>query len=111
MGVVISTLIRLYVARSSLRIICRIQSACLFRKSVEISLKLNESDQSNGLFALRVRIFEAQIEGFLENPIRPLWVDSCHSAIARQSLIKRLLHPRGTPHLSYIGSIAAQFQQ
>ena len=78
MGVVISTLIRLYVARSSLRIICRIQSACLFRKSVEISLKLNESDQSNGLFALRVRIFEAQIEGFLENPIRPLWVDSGH---------------------------------
>jgi hypothetical protein len=39
----------------------------------------------------------SEVESFLENPKCPLWVDSCHSAIARQSLIKRLLHPRGTP--------------
>jgi len=65
-------------------------------------LKLNESEQSKGIYALRVRVFEAQIEGFPQNPKCPLWVDSCHSAIARQSLIKRLLHPRGTPHLFYL---------
>ena len=56
----------------STRLLCQEISSCLLRKASEISLKLNESDQSNGLFALRVRVFEAQFEGFLETPIRPL---------------------------------------
>jgi hypothetical protein len=48
------------------------------------------------------RHFKSRIEVISEKPIRPVWVDSCHSAIARQSLIKRLLHPRGTTHLFYL---------
>ena len=66
----------------STRLLCQEISSCLLRKASEISLKLNESDQSNGLFALRVRVFEAQIEGFQENPIRPVWVGSRRSVIA-----------------------------
>ena len=42
-----------------------------FKKAVEISLKLNESDQSNGLFALGVGVFEAHFESFLEKPKCP----------------------------------------
>ncbi len=53
----------------SLSIVGRNQTACPFRKATETSLKLSEKDQPNGLFALRVRVFEAQIEGFPKNPI------------------------------------------
>ena len=51
------------------RLPCQEISSCLLRKASEISPKLHDIDQSNGLFALRLRVFEAQFEGFLENPI------------------------------------------